>query len=113
MNRRITLLNYTFIFTSFKSEEGQRLCQLEYFDNAQHNSVHVSIKREDIENDVLPFKADFNAEYALEELPEDVWDKLHESKLLSMFKDWLRTNYQQLALMEVINNAEENNQFKH
>ena len=109
MNRRITLLTYTFIFTSFKSKEGQRLCQSEYFDNTQPNAQHVIIKREDIENDVLPYRPDFNAEYSLEELPEEVWDKLHDCNMLALLKDWLVTCYFQIAMSEVITYAEENN----
>ena len=109
MNRRITLSSYTFIFSKFRSKEGETLAQLEYYDHTQSNALHVTVKRENVEKDVLPYKPIFNAEYAIEDLPEEVFDDLYDKKLLTSLLDWLVTNYSQLAFMEVINNAEENN----
>lgn len=109
MNRRITLSSYTFIFSNFRSKDGERLAQLEYYDHTQSNASHITVKREDIVQDVLPYKPAFNAEYAIEELPEEVYDDLLDKKFLSSLKDWLTTNYSQLVFMEVMNNEEENN----
>ena len=108
MRNGIILLNYHFTFTVIK-EETRKCVDVTYYDESRPESTIYSVVHEDMQLDVLPYKAAFNAHNAISELPEDIFDELYDAKLLKSLEDWLQTNYSQTAFMEVVNNAEENN----
>lgn len=103
MRKEIILMNYHFTFAVIK-EGPRKYVNVTYYDEIRPESVKFTVVDEDLQNDVLPYKPDFNAHNAVSELPEDVFDDLYDNKLLESFLAWLRTNYSQVAFMEVINN---------
>lgn len=103
MRKGIILMNYHFIFAVIQ-EERRKYVEVTYYDETRPGSAIYTVVHEDLLEDVLPYKSDFNAHNAVSELPEDIFDDLYDNKLLESFLDWLCTNYSQVAFMEVINN---------
>lgn len=109
MDKLITLSNYTFSFKTYKDKDNVKRVLIECKDTTQPNAVPQVMSNEKIVNDVLPYKAEFNAWYSMEDMPEDAYNALFEAHQLRSLRDWLQVNYSQLQMMEVVNNAEENN----
>lgn len=106
MKSTISLLDYEFVF---RTTEDKTHVKIEYAQTSRPVSGLTTLKCESIKNAILPYTAPFNAEYALMDLNMDLYDTLHDAKLVETLKSWLTNCYAQIMIMEVCNNAEENN----
>ena len=94
MKKSITLGNYVFNFNT-AIEENVKYIEFTYL----VNDVTVKIFRESFES-ALKYKPEFNSDYAVSELPEDVWDYLYNNKMLNTLKGWVATQYLTITIME-------------
>ena len=100
MKSTINLIKWEFTFEAVTSKCNPNLkaIVIYYHDTTLANPLKVYIKEEQ-PDDVMPYQAAFNADYTVEDLPEEIFDALHDSKLLATFKEWLTINYNNYSLI--------------
>lgn len=101
MRNGIYLMNYHFTFSK-TSEEGRDVVKFYYYDTTEPDRVQHLIKSEDIKRTVLPYKPAFNAEYAMEDMPEELFDDLRATGCKQLLYDWLKEQYATLQFMEIM-----------
>lgn len=93
-------MKWNFIYETLQSKQNPNLraVVIHYHDTTQHNPLDITLKEEQ-PDDIMPYQAAFNSEYTSEDLPEEIFDALHDSKLLATFKEWLTINYSNYSLI--------------
>lgn len=107
MGRKIKLLNYEF---EFKHENG--LVIISYKDTTTRFNESYNAFSSERNEAVTPYRPRFNAEYAADALPEDVYMSLLDSNNLYHLKDWLNDCFEAVAIniyMEDYHNEKEDN----
>lgn len=99
MRNGLYLMNYHFTFSK-TSEEGRDVVKFSYYDITESDSVSHLIKSEDVKRSVLPYNPAFNAEYAMEDMPEELFDDLRVTGCKQLLYDWLKEQYATLQYME-------------
>lgn len=100
MKSTINLLKWEFTFEAVTSKCNPKLkaIVIHYHDTTLANPLDITLTEEQ-PDDVISYRADFNAEYTAMELPDEIFDALHDSKLLPTFKEWLTINYNNYSLI--------------
>lgn len=100
MKSTINLIKWEFTFEAVTSKCNPDLkaIVIHYHDTTLINPLDITLKEEQ-PDDVMPYQAAFNADYIVEDLPEEIFDALHDSKLLATFKEWLTINYNNYSLI--------------
>ena len=58
------------------------------------NERKWEVSNERFAANVLPYTPKFNAEYCIDNMPEDVYEYIDDMQLLTHFKNWLTTQYE-------------------
>lgn len=58
------------------------------------NARRWEISNERFISGVLPYTPKFNADYCIDNMPEDVYEYIDDMQLLTYFKNWLTTQYE-------------------
>ena len=86
MKYTIKILNYNFIFENI-TEDSKRYVLISYYNYNSSNPCKEELKKERISSAVMPYKPEFNAEYAMEDLPEEIFDDLRARGLKQTLHD--------------------------
>lgn len=108
MKHQIKLLNYNFIFEDITDDDLGRCVLISYYNYNSNNPCKEELKKERISSAVMPYKPEFNAEYALEDLSEEIFDDLRARGFKSSLQDWLREQYFMLQFIESMEGETEN-----
>lgn len=107
MRNGIYLINYHFTFSKTR-EEGRDVVKFYYHDITEAGTPAHLIKSEDVKRAVLPYKPVFNAEYAMEDMPEELFDDLRATGCKQLLFDWLKEQYITLQFIESTKGETEN-----
>lgn len=100
MERKITIGQFEFV-QKVVCRDLTKLLVFEYYDLSGHGHEAITIKEEDVHRDVLEYKPEFNAEYTITDLPDDLFEQLIKSDGLYLLKEWLKMNYEAILITEV------------
>lgn len=100
MERKITIGQFEFVQKTVE-EDSTKFLVFEYYDLSGHGHEAITIKEENIQKEVLEFKPEFNAEYTITDLPDDLFEQLIKSDSLYLLKEWLKMNYEAILITEV------------
>lgn len=100
MKSQIQLLKWIFTYETLQNKQNPNLkaIVIHYHDTTLANPLDITLTEEQ-PDDVISYRADFNAEYTAMELPDEIFDALNDSKLFATFKEWLTINYNNYVLI--------------